>query len=297
MAKEQKQNRKIPIESLSVAHLAFSFKRKRILQDVNFTISKGNYALLAPNGAGKTTLLRCLSLLFPQAQSALRVNGREVKKHKDYFDYLGYLPQQFNIYPQLTLRQGLELVSSYKCLPKESLSQEIHRVTELVHLEDCLDQKLATFSGGMMRRVGIAQTFLGDPDILLFDEPTAGLDIEERTRFKSIIAQLSGKKIILMSTHLVEDVETTCPNILLIRSGQVLGPLSQEEIKERAQGLVYQVKEEEQSALQSPYLVIRQFRRKQTLYSRVLSAQSQNIPSASPELEDGYLCIIKNIPS
>ena len=249
MAKEQKQNRKIPIESLSVAHLAFSFKRKRILQDVNFTISKGNYALLAPNGAGKTTLLRCLSLLFPQAQSALRVNGREVKKHKDYFDYLGYLPQQFNIYPQLTLRQGLELISSYKCLPKESLSQEIHRVTELVHLEDCLDQKLATFSGGMMRRVGIAQTFLGDPDILLFDEPTAGLDIEERTRFKSIIAQLSGKKIILMSTHLVEDVETTCPNILLIRSGQVLGPLSQEEIKERAQGLVYQVKEEERSAL------------------------------------------------
>ena len=253
--------------------------------------------MLAPNGAGKTTLLRCLSLLFPQAQSALRVNGQAVKKRKDYFDYLGYLPQQFNIYPQLTLRQGLELISSYKGLPKESLSQEIHRVTELVHLEDCLDQKLATFSGGMMRRVGIAQTFLGDPDILLFDEPTAGLDIEERTRFKSIIAQLSGKKIILMSTHLVEDVETTCPNILLICSGQVLGPLSQEEIKERAQGLVYQVKEEEQSALQSPYLVIRQFRRKQTLYSRVLSAQSQNIPSASPELEDGYLCIIKNIPS
>lgn len=297
MAKEQKQNRKIPIESLSVAHLEFSFKRKRILQDVNFTVSKGNYALLAPNGAGKTTLLRCLSLLFPQAQSALRVNGQAVKKRKDYFDYLGYLPQQFNIYPQLTLRQGLELISSYKGLPKESLSQEIHRVTGLVHLEDCLDQKLATFSGGMMRRVGIAQTFLGDPDILLFDEPTAGLDIEERTRFKSIIAQLSGKKIILMSTHLVEDVETTCPNILLIRSGQVLGPLSQEEIKERAQGLVYQVKEEEQPALQSPYLVIRQFRRKQTLYSRVLSAQSQNIPSASPELEDGYLCIIKNIPS
>lgn len=297
MAKEQKQNRKIPIESLSVAHLEFSFKRKRILQDVNFTVSKGNYALLAPNGAGKTTLLRCLSLLFPQAQSALRVNGQAVKKRKDYFDYLGYLPQQFNIYPQLTLRQGLELISSYKGLPKESFSQEIHRVTELVHLEDCLDQKLATFSGGMMRRVGIAQTFLGDPDILLFDEPTAGLDIEERTRFKSIIAQLSGKKIILMSTHLVEDVETTCPNILLIRSGQVLGPLSQEEIKERAQGLVYQVNEEEQSALQSPYLVIRQFRRKQTLYSRVLSAQSQNIPSASPELEDGYLCIIKNIPS
>lgn len=297
MAKEQKQNRKIPIESLSVAHLEFSFKRKRILQDVNFTVSKGNYALLAPNGAGKTTLLRCLSLLFPQAQSALRVNGQAVKKRKDYFDYLGYLPQQFNIYPQLTLRQGLELISSYKGLPKESLSQEIHRVTELVHLEDCLDQKLATFSGGMMRRVGIAQTFLGDPDILLFDEPTAGLDIEERTRFKSIIAQLSGKKIILMSTHLVEDVETTCPNILLIRSGQVLGPLSQEEIKERAQGLVYQVKEEERSALQGPYLIIRQFRRKQTLYSRVLSAQSQNIPSVSPELEDGYLCIIKNIPS
>ena len=203
------------------------------LNDVNLTIPHGMFGLLGPNGAGKTTLMRILAGILRPSSGTLHVGehdatterGREAIKQ-----LLGYLPQELSLYPDLTAREFLDYIGILKGLQdRKNRQQRVSRLLEMVALSDVAQRKLKTFSGGMKRRVGIAQALLNNPALLIVDEPTAGLDPEERIRFRNLLADLAADRTVLLSTHIVEDIAQTSQNLAVVKSGQVMfqGTLAQ----------------------------------------------------------------------
>lgn len=190
------------------------------LKDVDFSIEYGVFGLLAPNGAGKTTLMRILSTLLKPTSGTCVVNGQDISKNGDSIrKILGYLPQELSMYKNLTVFEFVHYMAILKGYRSKSV---IDNVLEEVGLLDIKNRKVASLSGGMKRRVGIAQAIIGNPQILIFDEPTAGLDPEERVRFRNLISKFARDRIVILSTHIIEDVYQTCENICILKSGSVL---------------------------------------------------------------------------
>ena len=208
---------------LKIEHVSKKFGKKRVLDDVCLNMEEGCYGLLGPNGAGKTTLIRMIMELYPVRKGSIRFEGA---------GGVGYLPQKFGAFRELTVRDILLYFAALKKIPKADQEKEIDRVLELVNLSDRKKDRMSSLSGGIQRRVGIAQAVLGDPPVLIFDEPTAGLDPEERTRFKKLIRQIMDKKIIIISTHIVEDVEALCDRVIIMNRGRVLRNMAVEEAGE-----------------------------------------------------------------
>ena len=173
---------------LKINSLNMSLNKKEILKDINYTFENGIYGLLGPNGAGKTTLIRSIAGLYPIKSGRILYDDVDIKRSKTYLSNLGYLPQGFGIFKELKPMEALMLLANIKGINKKEAKEEAQRVLEIVNLEDSKDKKIGAFSGGMLRRLGVAQALLGNPDVIIFDEPTAGLDPEERLRFKKIIA-------------------------------------------------------------------------------------------------------------
>lgn len=205
---------------LKVQNVYKKFRRREALHDVSFQLEKGIYGLLAPNGAGKTTLLRCILELYS-------VSSGEI--HLEENEKIGYLPQRFGVFRELKVYDMLYYFATVKRIPKKERDAEIRRVLSLVNLEERTTDRVAQLSGGMQRRLGIAQAVLGNPELLFFDEPTAGLDPEERTRFKRLIREIAGDKTIIISTHIVEDVESICDRVLIMSKGKLLENVTVEE--------------------------------------------------------------------
>lgn len=205
---------------LTIDHVYKKFGKREVLSDVCLQLEPGCYGLLGPNGAGKTTLLRMILNLYPVKKGAIHFGSAAA---------IGYLPQKFGAFRELKVSDILYYFAELKKLPKEKREDEIDRVLRLVNLSDRKQDRMSSLSGGMLRRVGIAQAILGDPDILIFDEPTAGLDPEERVRFKKLIRQIAGEKIILISTHIVEDVESLCSRVIIMNRGRILENLTTEQ--------------------------------------------------------------------
>lgn len=189
---------------LEVKKLTYKFRKKTALNAVSFTPNEGVYGLLGPNGSGKTTLIRCVTGVY-KTNNSVYYNSAPVTDEKFFSRHIGYLPQKFGMYENHTLRQMLTLVSDMKRIDTGRTDAELTRVLELVNLQDEADKRVKALSGGMLRRAGIAQALLGDPEILLFDEPTAGLDPEERLRFQTVLSKVKASKTILVATHIVED--------------------------------------------------------------------------------------------
>lgn len=203
---------------LSVEHVTKRYGAFTALEDISLTFSPGVYGLLGPNGAGKTTLMKLLAtLLFPTKGQILWDGEDILALGADYRGLLGYLPQQFGYYPNYTPRQFLRYVAALQCIPKREAEGRISRLLELVGLGADGDRKLKKFSGGMIQRVGIAAAMLNDPRLLILDEPTAGLDPRERVRFRNLIHSLAEDRIVLLSTHIVSDVETIAGQIVMFR--------------------------------------------------------------------------------
>lgn len=185
-------------------------------------LENGLYGLLAPNGAGKTTLIKMITtLLFPTEGQILYDNVEIQKMGGKYRDLIGYLPQQFGYYKNSSPVQYLDYLAALKGMPKSLAKEKFHEVLELVGLTDVAHKKMKKFSGGMIQRVGIAQAILNDPKILILDEPTAGLDPKERVRFRNIISKLSKDKIVILSTHIVSDIESIANQVILIKDKQL----------------------------------------------------------------------------
>lgn len=208
---------------LQVEHLCKFYRKKEALRDVNFTLEQGVYGLLGENGAGKSTLMRILTTVdFPSSGSVLYQGRNITKMDEDYRDLIGYMPQDYSVYPGFTATDFLNYMGTLKGIPKDKLKIKIPEVLEFVNLSDVANKKVRTFSGGMKRRIGIAQAILNDPKILILDEPTAGLDPKERIRFSNMISNMAKEKIILFSTHIVSDIEAIANRIIIINKGEIM---------------------------------------------------------------------------
>lgn len=227
---------------LSVEHVTKRYGTFTALEDISLTFTPGVYGLLGPNGAGKTTLMKMLAtLLFPTKGEILWDGEDILALGADYRGLLGYLPQQFGYYPNYTPRQFLRYVAALQCIPKRKAEERISRLLELVGLGADGDRKLKKFSGGMIQRVGIASAMLNDPRLLILDEPTAGLDPRERVRFRNLIHSLAEDRIVLLSTHIVSDVETIAGQIVMFRDHRLYCCDTPAKICSRFHGKVYQV--------------------------------------------------------
>ncbi len=278
---------------LEILGLYKSFRKKEVLKGISVNLETGVYGLLGTNGAGKTTLMRCIVNLYNPTKGNIKFEEREIINNSTFSKYIGYLPQKFGLFKELTVYEMLEYFSVLKKLPKESMDSYIKKSIEIVNLDDKVNEKISTLSGGMIRRLGIAQAILGDPKIIIFDEPTAGLDPEERIRFKNLLSDIKEDRIIIISTHIVEDVEACCNKIIIMQDGKILREGTSEEIRLIAKGKVFQVKEG--TEISSNHFVERTFERNGENFSRVLSSKNEGYEGIEPSIEDGYMCILKGI--
>ena len=201
------------------------YGKKHALCDFSYTFTNGIYGLLGPNGAGKSTLMNMITdnLLPDPDGGKILYNGEETCLLKDRFrSRLGFMPQQQNIYESMTAPTFLSHIASLKCLDRKSAEAEIPRIVERVELTESIDKKMGGFSGGMKQRVLIAAAMLGDPDLLILDEPTAGLDPKQRVIIRNMVSELGQDKIIIISTHIVSDIETIAKEILFIKEGHLI---------------------------------------------------------------------------
>lgn len=226
---------------LSVENVTKCYGKFTALEDISLTFTPGVYGLLAPNGAGKTTLIKLLTtLLFPTKGQILWDGEDILSLGENYRGLLGYLPQQFGYYPGYTPRKFLRYVAALQCIPKDITEQRINELLKLVGLSDAADKKMRQFSGGMLQRVGIAQAMLNDPKLLILDEPTAGLDPRERVRFRNLIHSLSGDRIVILSTHIVSDIETIADQIIMFKDHQLYCCDTPANICARLAGQIYE---------------------------------------------------------
>lgn len=269
---------------LEINNLSKRFGKRVALNQVSLTLDEGIYGLLGPNGSGKTTLMRCIA-------GVMRPNSGTIS----YNNTIGYLPQKFGMFKELTVYETMEYFCSLKKVPKAARRNAILDCLENVNLVDRINDKIGALSGGMIRRLGIAQTMLGNPSLILVDEPTAGLDPEERLRFKNLMRKAFVGKTVLISTHIVEDVESVCNNIIIIDRGSVLTQCSAEELRLAAYGKVFSVPVAEKDRLIDPYYIVREEYGECESNLRVLSPTVQSGPNVSPTIEDGYMLHIRRM--
>lgn len=207
---------------LKISDLTKEFKGTTAVKNISYTMTSGVYGLLGVNGAGKTTLMRMLCTLLKPTHGSITWNGRDIfAMDGEYRKILGYLPQDFGYYPDFTVYDYLMYIASIKGLRPVTARQRTKILLKQVGMEKAGNKKMKKLSGGMKRRVGIAQALLADPQILILDEPTAGLDPNERIRFRNLLSELSEKRLVLLSTHIVSDVEYIANDILLMQNGEI----------------------------------------------------------------------------
>lgn len=280
---------------IEIKNLNKKFKKKSVLNNINIKFDNGVYGFLGANGAGKTTLLRCLTLLYSEGFKSIYFNDKPAIKDKEFLNKVGYLPQQFGLFNELTVFEGMQLLANFKGVKKSDAIDEIEKCLELVNLTQEKDKKIRELSGGMIRRLGIAQALLNNPEIIIFDEPTAGLDPMERLRFKSVISKIKNNKTIIVSTHIVEDVEAVCDYVIIIDNGEIKGCMSCIELQNLAEGKVFEIPESEIKNIESKIYIERTYKQDGVMLARILSAKRQDCHSCPATIEDGYLCLINNI--
>ena len=264
------------------------------LRDVSLQLGPGVIGLLGPNGAGKSTLMRILATITRPTTGRVTWNGIDIKRSPDELRaVLGYLPQDFGVYPNLNAVEFLEYLAAIKGLDRKAARRRIDELLQLVNLTEARKRPLGGFSGGMKQRVGIAQALLNDPLLLIVDEPTAGLDPEERARFRNLLSDLSGERVVILSTHIVSDVEATATSIALISKGYLLQHQAPETMIQDLDGHVWQwvVPAAEIPALQQRYRISSQVRRNDGVHVRAVSEArpSPDAEPVGPNLEDVYL--------
>jgi len=265
----------------------------------NFTleIKPGILGLLGPNGAGKSTFMRMLATITKPTDGKILWNDMDIVKSPDMMRaVLGYLPQDFGVYPNLNAVAFLEYMAAIKGLDAATTKKRIDELLLLVNLKDAAKRPLGGYSGGMKQRVGIAQALLNDPELLIVDEPTVGLDPEERVRFRNLLSDLSGERIVILSTHIVSDVEATATHIALVNKGQLLCESAPENLLKELEGKVWEwtVSSEDLPALKQKHIVSGTIRKSDGVQVRVVSASRPQAlaGSVSPNLEDAYLYFI-----
>jgi ABC-type multidrug transport system ATPase subunit len=281
------------------------------LRDFSLTVETGILGLVGPNGAGKSTLMRILATVTRPTEGIITWEGSDgrqpaggegpidiVQQPNGIRQALGYLPQDFGVYPNLNAVEFLEYLAAIKGLDARTARRRIDELLQVVNLAEVRKRPLGSYSGGMAQRLGIAQALLNDPQLLIVDEPTAGLDPEERVRFRNLLSDLSGDRVVILSTHIVSDVEAAATQIALIRGGRLLKHATPETLLRAVEGKVWEwmVPSTELTALRQQHLVSGMIRHSEGVVVRVVTdakPEAQARP-VQPLLEDAYLYSISN---
>lgn len=222
---------------LTIENVTKKYKNFAALSNVNLELKEGIYGLLSPNGAGKTTLLKMIATMMPTTEGNIYYDGKNIMEMgESYRELLGYMPQKFGYYKDYSAVRYLSYLAALKGLKKGETAEKIDELMETVGLAEVKNQKLKTYSGGMIQRVGIVQALLGNPKILILDEPTAGLDPKERANFRDLLLKFSEGKIILYSTHIVSDIESIADRIIMLRDHTLYCDQTVEELKRSFSG-------------------------------------------------------------
>ncbi|QEK11828.1 ABC transporter ATP-binding protein [Crassaminicella thermophila] len=284
------------MNKLELKNLTKTYGTKNANSNITITFENGVYGLLGPNGAGKTTLMKQITTLIEPSKGEIIYNGKNIKElDEKYRDLIGYLPQDFGVYKNFSAKQFLQYVAALKGLSGKYARKKIDKLLKLVGLYEVRNKAVGKFSGGMKRRVGIAQALLNDPKILVLDEPTAGLDPQERARFRNLISQMSKEKIIILSTHIISDIESIAKETIMIKDGAILMKGSHKDILLGMEGKVYRIKtdsENEVYEIQNKYKVVNIQRGVNDVELRIISdnvPQYKETKAVEPKFEDVYM--------
>ncbi|WP_172253447.1 ABC transporter ATP-binding protein [Saccharibacillus deserti] len=280
---------------LSLNRVTKQYGNFTALEHIDLEFSQGVYALLAPNGAGKTTLIKMLAtLIFPTRGEILWHGDDIVALDASYRELIGYLPQDFGYYRNHTPREFLRYMAAVKCLKRDQAAQRIDELIDLVGLSEVRGKKMRKFSGGMIQRVGIAQAMLNNPQILILDEPTAGLDPKERVRFRNLISSLSKDRIVILSTHIVSDIETIAGSVILLKDRRLFAQDSPAAVCATLAGKVYETDAIED--IRVPHLLLTERQENGRTVTRFASEHDcgESAQSVNPNLEDVFLYVYRD---
>ena len=278
---------------LTVKDVTKRYGKFTVLEHVSLEFQPGVYGLLAPNGAGKTTLMKMLTTLAFPTEGEILWSGTEIRGlGAAYRQQLGYLPQQLGFYPHYTPNQYLSYLSALKGLDGKTAGERIPKLLDLVGLSEVADKKMKKLSGGMVQRVGIAQALLGDPAFLIFDEPTVGLDPEERIHFRNLFSQKAQDRLVLLSTHIIEDVQSVCGQLVVMNHGSILFTGTPEQLIQAAEGHVGVFWEREAGQEQGLHITARVNTSQGVRCRAVADALPAYVQRSEPSLEDAYLYLI-----
>ena len=282
--------------TIKIKHLNQYYGRKQALKDVSLTIRTGMFGLLGRNGAGKTTLMKVIATLLPKSEGAVSVCGRSTQSAGEVRKIVGYLPQEFSMYPNMTVYEAMDYLGVLSGLGKAERRERIKELLERVNLTDDRRKKVKALSGGMKRRLGIAQAILHDPKVLIVDEPTAGLDPEERVRFRNLLCEIAEDRIVILSTHIVGDIEATCEDIAVLDEGSVIYQGTVPDLVSMTEGKVYsaQISKRELKHLKKDYIVTSMLTLGNNVMARFLAEEK---PFSSAKLceagvEDAYMYLM-----
>jgi len=267
------------------------------LKGLSLTVGPGVLGLLGPNGAGKSTLMRIAATVMKPSSGAVRWNGTDIGAHPDALrTSLGYLPQDSGVYPNLSAREFLAYVAALKGMDSRASRLRIDELLEQLNLASAGNRPLGGFSGGMKQRVGIAQALLNDPQIAIVDEPTVGLDPEERSRFRELITGIAGDRVVILSTHIVSDVETIAERVVMIAAGEVIADGPPDALASHLNGRVFEglIPPTELDAMRASCTVTSALRRRDGVLVRLCAAQAPaGFLPVAPSLEEAYLVKVR----
>lgn len=279
---------------LQLQHLNKHYGTKYAINDINTTLTSGVYGLLGPNGAGKTTLICMICGVLKPTSGKIRLDGKTIEElGEHYYSHLGYMPQNFGFYPDFTAREFMRYMAAVKGLDKKEAKTRTEELLELVNLHDVADKKIKSFSGGMKQRLGIAQAELNAPNILILDEPTAGLDPKERVRFRNLISDFAKEKIVILSTHIVSDVSYIADTILMMKDGTFLLQEPMATVTDCINGKVWEllVDDREAAEYNRRFSIVNLHHEDGKVRLRIIhdTAPEANAMTVPPSLEDLFL--------
>ncbi|WP_027626360.1 ABC transporter ATP-binding protein [Clostridium lundense] len=282
---------------LEISNLTKLYNKRIGLNNFSIVLKEGIVGVMAPNGSGKTTLLKILATVMKPTSGSVYLNGEDIfTLGKNYREIIGYIPQNFGVYPNFTAEQFLKYFGILKGIPKKEMKHRVDNVLNLVHLTNVKDEKLKTFSGGMQQRVGIAVALLNDPKILILDEPTVGLDPDERIRFRDFLVEISENKIIILSTHIVSDIDEIASDIIFMKKGELITHITPQDALLSISNKVYEVVTDLNGIrdLKKNYIVSKSINKKEGLTARIVGEKPcENAIPVEPTLEDVYMYYYK----
>lgn len=272
-------------------------KDKYGLQGFSLSVNQGILGLLGPNGAGKSTLLKMIATISKPTEGSILLNDQDIIAQPNYMrQQLGYLPQDFGVYPNLNAFEFLNYIAAMKGIGGDGLKSRIQFLLEGLNLMETAKKPIGSYSGGMKQRVGIAQALLNEPKVVIFDEPTVGLDPEERVRFRNLISELADKSIVILSSHIVSDIDTIADQVAIMKTGSLIAMDYPEEIIAKVRGKVFEIdlSKSEASTFKEEHMVVNTTRKKDAIRVRYISDQSvPNATQTEASLEDAYLFLTK----